>query len=211
VRLVDAVTGQLGRTAPVDANGNFVFTKVANGSYFLQAGDDENADGSIGVVGRRFAWAGGSGKPTAFNMNGNALSAAIVLGTPMEVEPNDDVAHANLLSVGSYVAGTVTTPDTRDVYAVTIPAAGTYTFETSGLVGSCGLGVELDTFLSVANQAGTSLGTNDNIGKASVTGPFCSRLSLSLTPGIYYVTVSGSTVSGLANHGRYRLEARVGG
>jgi hypothetical protein len=211
VRLIDATTGIAGRTAPVDANGNFVFTKVQTGTYFLQAGDDEGGDGQIGVVGRRFTWAGGFGKPTVFNVNGNSSSAAIVLGTPLEVEPNDDVAHANLLSVGSYVVGSITTPDATDVYSVTIPTAGTYTFETSGLVGSCGFGIELDTFMSVTTSAGASVGTSDNQGsRISPTGPFCSRVQASLQPGIYYVRVTGSFAVGLADHGRYRLEVRSG-
>lgn len=208
VRLVDAVTGAIGRTAAVDANGNFAFTKVATGSYLLQAGEDESGDATIGTPGRRFAIAGGAGKPTVFNVNANALSAAIVLGMPTEVEPNDDIAHANLLSVNSYVVGNITTPDVVDVYSVPIPAAGIYTFETSGVVGSCGLGIELDTFISVTTAAGALVGSNDNF--SSATGRFCSRVQKSLTPGIYYVTVSGSAASGLASHGRYRLEVRAG-
>jgi subtilisin family serine protease len=211
VRLVDATTGIAGRTAAVDANGNFVFTKVQTGTYFLQAGDDEAGDGQIGVAGRRFTWAGGFGKPTVFNVNGNTSTAAIALGIPLEVEPNDDIAHANLLSVNSYVVGSITTPDTRDVYSVTIPVPGTYTFETSGLVGSCGLGIELDTFMQVTTSAGTNVGTSDNPGRTvSPTGPFCSRVQASLQSGIYYITISGSFSSGLADHGRYRLEVRSG-
>jgi hypothetical protein len=141
-------------------------------------------------------------------VNANALSAAISIGIPTEVEPNDDPAHANLLSVGSYVAGTITPPDTRDVYGVTIAAPGTYTFETSGVVGSCGMGIELDTFLSVTTATGTAVGSNDNF--TSATGHFCSRVQASLTPGIYYVTVSASPTGFLNTHGRYRLEVRAG-
>ena len=189
------------------ANGNFALTRLQAGAYYLQAGDDDN-DGQIGVPGRRFAWAGGAGRPTVFNVNANAQAAAISLGVPTEVEPNDDVNHANLLSVGSYVIGTITPPDTRDVYSVTIPASGTYTIETSGVVGSCGLGVELDTFIQVASAAGATIGTNDNF--PSPTGRFCSRVQATLTAGIYYVSVGGSGASGLASHGRYRLEVRAG-
>ena len=181
---------------------------MPTGSYYVQAGDDESGDGIMGVPGRRFTWAGGFGAPTVFNVNGNAQSAAIVLGVPTEVEPNDDVAHANLLSVGSYVTGNITTPDVRDVYRVTIVTAGIYTFETSGLVGSCGLGIELDTFLSLSTAAGVSVATNDNF--TSPTGRFCSRIQQTLQPGIYYVTVTGTGAAQLANHGRYRLEVRAG-
>lgn len=197
-----------GRSATVDASGNFAFTKVATGAYLLQAGEDEGGDGVIGTPGRRFTWAGGFGKPTVINVNNNSSSAAVVLGLPMEAEPNDDITRANLLPVGGYVVGNITTPDVRDVYSVTIPTPGAYVFETSGLVGSCGLGIELDTFISVASSAGGSVGTNDNF--TTPTGRFCSRVSATLAPGIYYVTVTGTSASGLSSHGRYRLEVRSG-
>jgi subtilisin family serine protease len=205
-QLVDATTGHIVRTAPVDANGRFAFTRLPNGAFYVQAGDDDNGDGTIGVPGQRFAWAGGFGKPTVFNVNGNASSTAIVLGTPMESEPNDDIAHANVLSVGSWVAGTLTPPDLLDMYVVKIPADGVYTIETSGLVGTCGLGVELDTYISVTRPDGSIVGTNDNF--ISPTGRFCSRVQASLSPGLYYIGVQAVTTSGMADHGRYRLEVR---
>jgi len=167
----------------------------------------------IGTPGRRFAWAGGFGKPTLFNVAPNqSQSAAIILGMPTEVESNDSLSVANLLTVGSYVVGQITPPDVRDIYRVIIPAAGTYTLETSGLVGSCGLGLELDTFLALTTATGTPVASNDNT-RGSTTGPFCSRISTTLQPGIYYVTVtpsSNASSSGLATHGRYRLELRSG-
>jgi hypothetical protein len=207
VRLVDATSGAV-RSAVATSNGNFAIARIPNGSYYVQAGEDESGDGVIGSAGRRFTFAGGFGAPTVFNVNNNSQTAVIALGIPTEVEPNDDVAHANTLSVGSYVTGNITPPDVRDVYRVTIPTAGVYTFETSGILGSCGLGIELDTFISVASASGTTVGSNNNSG--SQTGPFCSRVQANLTPGIYYVTVTGSTASGLSDHGRYRLQVRSG-
>jgi hypothetical protein len=207
-RLVNSTTGAVAKTTAVGSGGAFTFARIPSGTYYIQAGDDESNDAAIGVPGRRFAWAGGFGAPTVFNVNGNSQSVAIALGMPTESEPNDDVAHANFLTPDSYVIGSITTPDVRDMYAITIATAGTYTIETSGLTGSCGLGIELDTFLSLASQAGTVIGTNDNF--TSVTGRFCSRVQANLTPGIYYVTVTGSSASGLSNHGRYRLQVRTG-
>jgi hypothetical protein len=162
----------------------------------------------MGSPGRRFTWAGGFGSPTVFTVNGNSQSTAIVLGVPTEVEPNDDIAHANLLSVGSYVTGNITTPDTRDMYKVTVVTAGIHTFETSGLVGSCGFGIELDTFLTLSSSTGVSIATNDNF--TTATGRFCSRIQQTLQPGTYYITVTGTGAAQLANHGRYRLEFRAG-
>ena len=208
VRLINSTTGAVVRTAAVNATGAFSFSRVATGAYYVQAGDDESGDGAIGVPGRRFTWAGGFGAPTLFNVNGNAQAVAIALGMPAEVEPNDDVAHANMLTPDSYVVGSITTPDVRDVYVVNITTPGVYTFETSGLVGSCGLGVELDTFLSVSSQAGAVVASNDNF--SSTTSRFCSRVQPNLTAGIYYITVTGSSASGLSSHGRYRLQIRTG-
>jgi len=207
VRLVETTTGAL-RAAVATTNGNFVLSRIPTGSYYVQAGEDESGDGIIGAAGRRFAWAGGFGAPTLFTVNNNAQSTAIALGIPNEVEPNDDAAHANTLSVGSYVTGNITPPDVRDVYRVVIATAGVYTFETSGLVGSCGYGIELDTFLTLATSAGSSLGTNDNF--TSTTSRWCSRIQTTLQPGTYFVTVAGTAVNGFADHGRYRLEVRSG-
>ena len=130
------------------------------------------------------------------------------IGIPAESEPNDDAAHANLLSTDSYVVGTVTTPDVRDWYTVTIAAPGVYTFETAGVVGSCGMGVELDTFLTLYNASVAAILSNDNV--TTATGRFCSRITANLQPGIYYVTVGASVSSRFATHGRYRLNVRRG-
>ena len=181
VRLVDATTGVTLASMTASSNGAFTFTRVANGSYFVQAGDDESGDGLLGLPGRRFGWFGGFGAPTPINVNNNSQAVALVLGLPTEVEPNNDVASANILVPGSYVVGNITTPDTRDVYSIVISTAGVYTFETTGLVGSCGMGVELDTFMSIQTQAGTSIGTNNDF--TSATGRFCSRLQPTLQPG----------------------------
>ena len=211
VRLIEVNSGVVARTTTAGSDGSFAFTKLANGAYYVQAGDDESADGVIGVPGRRLGWAGGFGKPTTFTVNGNFQAAAVLLGVPTEVEPNDDAAHANVLSVGSYITGTITTPDSRDVYTVTVPSGGTYIVETSGVLGTCGFGLELDTFVSVANASGSIVGTNDNF--SSITSRYCSRLQTTLTPGTYTITVTASPNArfiGNASHGRYRLEVRLG-
>jgi len=209
VRLLSATTGAVVKTATVGGGGGFAFTRLAAGSYFLQAGQDESGDGAIGVPGRRFAWAGTFAQPTSFSVSAEQVqAAAILLTTPTESEPNDDVTTANLLSVGSYVVGQIFAPDTRDVYKVAIPAAGQYTFETSGLVGSCGLGIELDTVLQLQDATGTTLGRSDNF--SSATSRACSRVTLTLSPGMVYATVTGTGASGLSFTGRYRLEVRAG-
>ncbi|HEY4306864.1 MAG TPA: S8 family serine peptidase [Gemmatimonadaceae bacterium] len=209
LRLVNATTGAVTATTHADASGSFAFTQLDNGAYLLQAGEDEAGDGAIGTPGRRFTWVGGFGTPRVFNIaNNNALTATITLGQPLESEPNDDVAHANLLSVNSYVIGNLTPPDVRDVYAVTIPTAGTYTFETSGVLGACGWGIEVDTFITLNAASGTQVGSSDNY--SSPVSQNCSQIRATLQPGIYYLSVVGTDASGLTSHGRYRLEVRAG-
>jgi hypothetical protein len=209
VRLIDTKSGAVARTTKANDDGSFAFTKLANGAYYVQAGDDES-DGAIGIPGRRLAWAGGFGRPTTFTVNGNAQAAAIQLGIPTEVEPNDDVSKANTLSAGSYVTGVITAPDVRDVYMVMVPTGGTYVFETSGVLGTCGFGLEVDTFIAVSNASGTAVGSNDNFNSA--TSRYCSRVQTTLTPGTYTITVTASSNArflGNAWHGRYRLEVRL--
>ena len=90
----------------------------------------------IGRPGRRFTWAGGFGEADGLQrerQRERVEGEHHARSCRSRVEPNDDIAHANLLSVNSYVIGSITTPDTRDVYAVTIPTAGAYTIETSGV------------------------------------------------------------------------------
>jgi hypothetical protein len=207
-RLINATSGATVATTKVNSDGSFAFTKLTNGAYFVQAGEDESGDSVIGVPGRRFAIAGGVSKPTIVNVNNNSTAVSMSLGLPTEIEPNDDIAHANILTVGSYVVGSITPPDLMDVYSVTIPTAGQYVIETTGLVGSCGMGIELDTQLSVVSSTGAPVGTNDN--ETSFSGPFCSRVSATFAPGVYYITVTGTGANQLASRGRYRLQVRTG-
>jgi len=207
VRLLNAASGAVVATKAADASGAFAFAKLDTGRYLLQAGEDEANDGAIGIPGRRLTWAGGFGAPRAFNVDkSSAFTTAINLGQPVEVEPNDDLAHANRLSVNSYVIASITPPDARDMFVVTIPTAGTYVFETSGVLGTCGWGIELDTFISVATSAGVLTGLSDNF--VSATSDNCSQVRQTLQPGTYTITVVGTAASGLSSHGRYRLEVR---
>ena len=206
-RLIDS-SGRTVSTERVADDGSFAFTQLTPGSYTIQAGEDEGGDGVIGIPGRRFNWAGGFGSPTVFAAGAAGHSATVTIGMPLEVEPNDDRSTANVLSIGSYVVGQITAPDLRDVYVVNVPTAGVYTFETSGVVGSCGFGIELDTFMALSTATGSLIGTNDD--DFSETGPFCSKLEATLPPGAYYVTITGNDLNGLAYKGRYRLAVRAG-
>jgi hypothetical protein len=212
-RLLNATTGAAVSQVAVTSSGTFTFTQLQPGSYFLQAGEDEAGDQTIGIPGRRFGWAGSVASPTAFTITAGQTqlqSAAIAIGLPQESEPNGTTATANSISVGGYAVGLLTTPNVQDVYKVIIPTAGVYTFETSGVIGSCGAGIEMDTFLTLQSSAGLTLGSNDNELTGSVTGPYCSKVSMTLQPGTYYAIITGTAASDWASHGQYRLQVRSG-
>ncbi len=98
--------------------------------------------------------------------------------------------------------GHIINPDTLDVYRVRIPQVGTYTFETAGWVGACGVALEEATAIGLFNGSGSLLTFTGYIDQAHYN--YCSRLTLNLNPGTYYVGVAG--VFG----NRYRLRARTG-
>jgi hypothetical protein len=217
VRLLDASSGAVIAQTAATVNGGFAFTQLAAGSYVLQAGEDESGDLTIGIPGRRFGWAGGVASPTVFAVTAGQAqvqTTAIAIGLPMGSEPNGSIVGANAVSVGGYVAGLLTAPNVQDVYKFNVPATGPYTLETSGVVGSCGLGIEMGTMLTLQNSSGSTLATSNAELTASLTGPFCSEISTTLAPGTYYAIVSGSTVDGstygVAVHGQYRLQIRSG-
>jgi hypothetical protein len=205
VHLVDAKTGAVSATTIADTNGIYSFSRVPVGDYLIHAGQDENGDSLIGIPGRRWSWFGGMTNPIVMPINGQARTASFAIGLPVESEPNDDVAHANRLAVNSYAIGTITSPDQQDVFSVQIPKAGTYVFETSGVTGACGWGIEVDTYLSVTSATNALVGENDDF--ESATSSACSRIEASLPAGQYYLSVRAAAKD-LATRGRYRLEVR---
>ena len=209
VELFDAL-GTLTRSAYADSAGGFAFGNLGQGTYHVMAGEDEDGDGVIGVPGRRLGWAGGLAQVSTFAVTAqtSVLTTAVTIGMPMEAEPNDQLAQANPLDVNSYVVGEITQPDAQDVYAVHLPVSAQYTFETSGVTGSCGLGIELDTYLTLTTASGAQAASNDD--ENSFTGPFCSKITGTFPAGTFYLVVNGSDANGLADHGRYRLQVRSG-
>ena len=105
--------------------------------------------------------------------------------------------------IGGYVHGTIGAPASdQDIFRVSIPQSGQYTFETSGWIGACGFALEEDTRLDLTDATGALLATNDDIDAAALK--LCSRITALLAPGTYNVAVRGS------RGGRYRLQARAG-
>jgi subtilisin family serine protease len=202
VRVVNATTGDTVRTAAAGADGSFSLSHVPPGSYFVLAGQDEAGDKQIGVAGRRFGWFGATG-PTSLTVTaGQTIATSFTVGMPRETKPNNSFALANRLVANSYIVGQVTTVDPSAYFVVQIPRTATYTIETSGLVGACRFGIELDTFLELYDNTQALIATNDDI--SASTNQFCSSISRQLTAGTYFVRVRGS---GGAS-GQFRLAIR---
>ncbi len=201
-RLYAANTGAMSQTVAAGADGHFQFAAVEDGQYFVYAGSDENQDHTIGTPGRWWGAYGGPQNPvrvTAFG--GGPSSIGISIYYPSVVASHDPTS-AGTLVIGGYLQGHIADPSTLDVYRVQIPAVGSYTFETSGWVGACGIAREEATAIGLYDHNGQLLTYTDFIDPQNLN--FCSRLTLNLNPGSYFVAVAG--VFGL----RYRLQARAG-
>ena len=204
-RLYSATTAAIVQTVAAEGGGAFSFTGVTDGLYLVYGGTDEDGDQHLGIPGRLWGAFGGSMTPRTVQVLGaRPYSASFSIGVPTELEPNHDIQTRDLLVIGGYVQGQIADPATIDVYRVTIPEAGTYTFETSGWIGACGFALEEATAVGLFDAAGTLLGSTGYINAAQ--NNYCSRFTRTLTRGTYYVAVAGAFAGG-----RYRLEAsRVG-
>jgi subtilisin family serine protease len=212
VSAIDASTGAVAKTVQADADNSYKLDGLAAGSYYVVAGQDENDDGIIGFPGRRFGWANGGGVPSPITVNQNGIvDASIPIGVPTQ-----QVGVAGRVFVNSWVFGSSATENTVNTYSVTVPTTGVYTFETSGAIGSCGLALELNTFITVKSSGGSVVGSNDNTssstGLMTFPGLRCSYVSATLQPGTYTVEVKGGNSSGgpAFNPGTFRLHVRSG-
>lgn len=214
VRAIDANTGAVDASGPVAADGSFTLTRLPAGSYYVVAGQDEEGDGVIGFPGRRFGWAGGT-QPSAIAVDSAHMgTAAVVIGAPVEQSPNGDKTHPQQIFVDSWIAAAIGASNVKDYYRVLIPSAGTYTIETSGVLGACGLALELNTTLALTDKNGATVASNDNdsyFSDPTVTFPgnYCSKITAALQPGAYTIAV-GWSATPAPNPGSYRLQVRSG-
>lgn len=208
VRAIDATTGAVRRAVTASPDGQFTMANLPTGTYHVVAGQSEGPDPTLGVPGRRFGWFGATGMGTVAMNAPSLTNIGVAIGSPMEVEPNDTRPQANPLVVDSWVSGNLMSPDVRDTYVVRIPVAGTYTFETSGVLGACFRGLEVDTVIRLSDVNNVTLADNDDTAfpLASYPGNRCSLVSMSLQPGTYYVEVTPFS----GDFGSYRLHVRSG-
>lgn len=213
VRAIDASTGAVAKSIPVAGDGSYALTELPAGSYYVVAGQDEGGDGVVGFPGRRFGWAGDSVPAPVTASAAHVANATILIGTPVESLADTASADPEPLFVDSWIAGSIPSGGAPHYYRVLIPTAGPYTFETSGLLGACGLALELNTTLTVRDTTGTVLGSSDDAsyfaGAATFPGRRCSVVHATLEPGAYVVEV-GSSTTAAAHPGSYRLQVRSG-
>ena len=214
VRAIDATTGAVAKTVQAGADNSYKLAGLSAGSYYVVAGQDENNDSIIGFPGRRFGWANGGQEPTPVTVSSNgSVDASIPIGLPAE-----QVGVTGRVFVNSWVYGQSGAQNNIVSYQVTVPSAGSYTFETSGAIGSCGFALELNTLITVLDASNTVKGSNDNTssfgGVMTFPGSRCSYVSATLQPGTYTVQVTGGFSTGPTvadfNPGTFRLHVRSG-
>jgi subtilisin family serine protease len=199
-----AVSGAIVQTVAAQAGGAFAFTDVPDGSYFVYGGTDEAGDGQVGVPGRLWGAFGTLAAPRTVSVLGRGpYPASFAIGLPTQLEPNHSIPTASPLMIGGYVQGVIDDANLLDVYRITVPQAGIYTFETSGWVGACGFALEQATAIGLFDAAGNLLSVADFLDRTHFN--FCARLTRGLSRTTYYVAVAGAF-----NGGRYRLQAREG-
>jgi len=193
--LFDAQTGRRLAEQVPQVDQAFRFSGLQSGEYLVYSGLDDRDDGITGRPGFLWGALGGSATPAVIEIVGHGVTNGDhTIGFPVESEPNDMTSQANALPVGGYLYGTFSSPGDQDNYRVRIGEAGVYTFETGGVYGLCGFGLEADTMLDLFDESGTLLASNINIDESAER--YCSRITIPLAPGDYVLrarSVGGGT------------------
>jgi len=208
VRVHDVQTGAILATVRPNADGHFSLMGLAPGRVYVVAGEEEAGDGTFAIPGRRAGWYGAPGgvQEVVIGPTGTRVAqVGIHLGVPHEVRPNDAFERAHRLFIGSLVVGRITREQQASYFVIRIPAQGAYTFETAGVLGSCGYGTEVDTVLTLYDAERVALAENDDTLMGDAL--FCSRIERSLQPGTYYLRVNAFG----AGRGSFALMVRGGG
>ena len=122
--------------------------------------------------------------------NGDCCSSACGAELGCEIEANNAIVTANdfsALAIATTVKGSIKPTGDLDYYVVTIPAGQTVVFNAATLDGYSSSCVNLtqDSFLTLYDVNGVSLGTDDNSGPGN-----CAQLQvLNVTGGDYFVEV----------------------
>jgi hypothetical protein len=165
-------TGQSDDDSGAGLNSSLFFTATATGTYYLAAG--------------------AFGEDT-----GTYRLSTVVVGTSTD---QDDFAGSTrttgLLTVGSFVSGTVERPLDSDWFRVNLTAGTRYQFDMEG--GATGRGTVADPFLRLFNSAGAYAGVFTDNGGTGMNSRFVFTPTES---GVYYLDATSS------DFGTYRLSA----
>jgi subtilisin family serine protease len=201
-RIYGATDGELVETVEAQSDRTFQFNNIRDGIYDVYAGTDLGGDETLGTAGTLWGAYGSIVNPVSVTVFGSAPTAASFSVTFPEASDNHFLDTAAKLAIGGYMRGHIADTLTLDVYRIQIPKQGTYTFETSGWVGECGIALEEATAVGIFNASGNLITYAGFID--ATKDKLCSRLTVSVGPGTYYIGVAGSFGQ------RYQLAARAG-
>lgn len=186
--LYDAESGQVVERTQANQGEDFRFTRLDPGRYWVYGGVGDADDLAAGRPPGPWAAAGQAGKPDTVTVEGSGGHRAdVTLAPPVAAQDNDAGGSPEILPVGGYLSARLHNPTTFHEYRLPIPESGTYTVETTGVLGACGLAGSLDTELEVLDPDGGSLGTSSAVDESA--GNHCSRLELHLDAGPHTVRV----------------------
>lgn len=201
-RVVSAATGRIVRTvATTGVRGDFEVGGLADGPYWVFAGDDDSNDGLTGVPMRSWGALGGAAAPMSVIVDGAGIYPAVFsIDRAAEIEPNDTPQQADELVADGYILGSIAYAQDDDFFRLRIAQAGSYLIRVTGQSAACGFALEADPILSVYSATGVLLGSIDDL---DLPGrDFCSALTLNLVPADYLVRVTGYS------QGRYAVSTR---
>jgi len=132
--------------------------------------------------------------------DGDCCSATCTTEAGCEIEPNDSDTTANAftaVAIGNQVKAFNDPTLDKDVFSIVVPpySKGSVTAEVKdGPLGSkCSLPTHIDSFLTVRDAAGASLGTHEDIDPPT---NYCSKLTVdNLVPGTYFVEAKRTTLA----------------
>ena len=205
VHLTDEGSGERLASFTAGPGQSFRFAGLPDGRYQVHAGLDDRGNGVTGRPGFLWGALGGAGSPTSIAIVGHGVrDGSFTIGFPIEKEPNGSNTTADDLEVEGYSYGTISPAGDRDIYRIRVAAAGLYTFETHGIQGFCGWGLEVDTILDLYSSGGQLLVTQDD--HDPDRDRRCSRITRPLEAGVYYVHVRGFG----SETGQYGVSVRGG-
>ena len=106
VRAINATTGTVDATVTASGGSFTLGPPLADGNYFVVAGQDDNSAGQAGLPGQRLGAFGGISSPTPVAVSGTAGAfVSFTVGFPVEEEPNDLAASASRLILDGAVQG----------------------------------------------------------------------------------------------------------